>query len=1510
MLSGEGWRLQGESLDKPIPARVPGTVLGSFVAAGLMPDPHFGDNVLRIPDSLFCSDFLYSLYFRSRIEAPRQFLHFEGVNWKAEIRLNDIGLGRIEGAFRSQDFDVTGILKNGANTLEVKIIHNDNYGDHAARTEYSTGPNGGILGADNPTMHATIGWDWIPKLPGRNMGIYDDVWIYGTGNVTLEDPFVRTLLPLPDTTRAFIFAEVGVSNRSSGPVKGVLKGSYGPVVFSREVSLEAGEARTESFDSLLFENPSLWWPNGYGEQNLYDVNFCFESPEGVVSDSRSFRSGVRQMEYAFEPRRPVDGEILPGGYSELVGDQKLMMYVNGRRFVGFGGNWGYPELMLGYGPREYDIAVGYHADMHFTMIRDWVGMTSHRAFYDACDRHGIMIWQDFWLANPWDGPDPENEEMFCETATRYVRRVRNHPSIAIYVGRNEGYPPEGIEKHLEATVAVEHPGILYHSNSAADGVNGGGPYCLRPYSDYFHLFGHDVMHSERGMPSVMNYENLVRTFGEDHVEPYNSIGHPNFMYAMHDYTLGVKAGSAQSADSFNKVMEEAFGVPEDARRFAEYAQWLNYEGYRAMFEGRSEYRQGLLLWMSHPCWPSMVWQTYDWYFEPLASYFGCKKACEPLHILYNRWRGDVQVVNYHAGLQEGLTASAEVLDMYGKCVHRQDRGVSIREDETINCFPVVVPEEAGDVYYLSLNLHDLKGRLLSRNFYVLGSQENNLQAIKDLPQASLDAAYVEVSPGRYEVRISNTGSSPALMLRLKLADADGKQVLPVFYSDNYIHLMPGEERLLEVSVRPGELRGSPAFCLSAYNLPEIKAQKASALYSFRDRSLSAEERAADLLSRLTLDEKAALSRFDSPAVSRLGVKSYNWWNEALHGVARNGSATVFPMPVGMAASFDTGLVEKVFTAVSDEARIKHKIAADAGKEDIYNGLTFWTPNINIFRDPRWGRGMETYGEDPCLTGRMGSAVVRGLQGPSDSPVQKLHACAKHFAVHSGTEANRHRFNVEISERDLRETYLPAFKDLVHAGVKEVMTAYNRFRGIPCSASSYLVDTILRKEWGYDGLVVSDCWAISDFYEPGRHGYSDGPASAAAAAAHIGLNLECGSSYRALAEAVRSGKLEESVLDANVLPLLVARFRLGEMDGESPWDVLDPALVEGPEHRALSLKMAEESLVLLQNKGGLLPIKKGTRVALVGPNADDAHMQWGNYNPVPKETVTLLEAMRAEYPGLVYERGCNLTEELCDTGALLSRLDETDVVVFAGGISPRLEGEQMNVDVPGFAEGDRTDIELPAVQRKLLAALHDAGKKVVLVNFSGGAMGLVPETASCDAILQAWYPGQEGGTAVVNILSGRVSPSGKLPVTFYRSVSDLPDPEDYNMEGHTYRYFRGDALYPFGFGLGYASFSYGKPAVRGNKLSVSIANNGSVDAEEVVQLYVTRPDDTAGPVRTLRDWKRVCIPAGKSVNVSFDLGGDTFVWWSEEAGDMVPLRGDYLLGVGSSSSDLQTLAYTF
>ena len=681
---------------------------------------------------------------------------------------------------------------------------------------------------------------------------------------------------------------------------------------------------------------------------------------------------------------------------------------------------------------------------------------------------------------------------------------------------------------------------------------------------------------------------------------------------------------------------------------------------------------------------------------------------------------------------------------------------------------------------------------------------------------------------------------------------------------------------------------------------------------------SPEKQAQLLISQLTLEQKAALMRYASEPVEELGIPTYNWWNEALHGVARNGKATTFPQPIGMAASFDEPLVEEVFTAVSDEARVKHRQALAEGASGQYQGITFWTPNINIFRDPRWGRGMETYGEDPYLTGQLGMAVVRGLQGPSDAPVLKAHACAKHYAVHSGPEWNRHSYDAQVSDRDLRETYLPAFKDLVtKAGVQEVMAAYNRFRGEPCAASRFLIDTVLRGEWGYKGLVTSDCWAIHDFYAPGCHGYSKDVVEAVAAAVRAGTDLNCGDSYPAIPEAVRQGLLDEADVDRCLTRLLAARIHLGELDrNNEPWDGLSDDIVEGVEHRALARKMTEESIVLLQNRGFVLPLPADAKIALIGPNADDRKMLWGNYNPIPELTVTLADALRERVPNLVTLRGCDLVSKeplsAKEVAAILKQLEGIETVIFAGGISPQLEGEDMRVDLPGFRGGDRTDIQLPAVQRQLLKCLYDVGKDVILVNFSGSAMGLEPETETCAAILQAWYPGQEGGTALAEILFGDVNPSGKLPVTFYKGIDQLPDFEDYAMKGRTYRYFAGEPLFPFGYGLTYSSVEYGEARAKKGSLEIPVINTGDRDVVEVVQLYTRRIGDAEGPLKSLRSFRRVSVPAGETVIVSLPLTEEVFLSWSEQAGDMVPVKGDWELLYGGNSSDaaLQNLVYTY
>lgn len=823
---------------------------------------------------------------------------------------------------------------------------------------------------------------------------------------------------------------------------------------------------------------------------------------------------------------------------------------------------------------------------------------------------------------------------------------------------------------------------------------------------------------------------------------------------------------------------------------------------------------------------------------------------------------------------------------------------------------------------------------------------------------------------------------------------------------------------------------------------------------YQDTSLTAEQRAEDLLPRLTLEEKVALMQNASPAIPRLGIKEYDWWNEALHGVGRAGLATVFPQSIGMGASFNDSLLYEVFNAVSDEARVKSRIFSENGVLKRYQGLTFWTPNVNIFRDPRWGRGQETYGEDPYLTGQLGMAVVRGLQGPENGKYDKLHACAKHFAVHSGPEWNRHSFDAEnIAPRDLWETYLPAFKDLVQkADVKEVMCAYNRFEGEPCCGSNRLLMQILRDEWGYKGIVVSDCGAISDFYRPGTHGTHPDKEHASAGAVLSGTDLECGGEYGSLVDAVKAGLIDEKQIDVSLKRLLTARFELGEMDEQPAWAEIPASTLNSKEHQDLALRMARESLVLLQNKNDILPLNTDLKVAVMGPNANDSVMQWGNYNGIPGHTVTLLEAVRSKLPEgqVMYEPGCDRTSRealqslfsecsingkpgfsaeywnnrICEgevvatdqistpfhfttTGATtfapgveitnfsaryesvfrpsqsgdvafrfqldgevtlmvdgeqvaqkvyvknptnlytlqakagkeyhieilfkqrneratldfdlgkqveinlnlaVEKVKDADVVLFAGGISPSLEGEEMPVEVPGFKGGDRTDIELPAVQRDLLKALKKAGKKVVFINYSGSAIGLVPESNTCEAILQAWYPGQAGGTAIVDVLFGDYNPAGRLPVTFYKDAGQLPDFEDYSMKGRTYRYMQQQPLFPFGHGLSYTTFTYGEANLSKNTigdggtvtLTIPVSNAGQRDGDEVVQVYLRCMADKEGPHYTLRAFKRVHIPAGETKQVTIPLTCESFEWFDTATNTVHPLKGTYELLYGGSS----------
>lgn len=744
-------------------------------------------------------------------------------------------------------------------------------------------------------------------------------------------------------------------------------------------------------------------------------------------------------------------------------------------------------------------------------------------------------------------------------------------------------------------------------------------------------------------------------------------------------------------------------------------------------------------------------------------------------------------------------------------------------------------------------------------------------------------------------------------------------------------------------------------------------------YPFQNPKLSADKRADDLISRLTLDEKVSLMMHQSPAIERLGVPGFQWWNEALHGVGRNGKATVFPITMAMASSFDDALLQEVYTAVSDEARAKNQMAKESGRVRQYQDLSFWTPNINIFRDPRWGRGQETYGEDPFLTSRMGVAVVRGLQGPDDSPYRKTLACAKHFAVHSGPEWNRHSFNVtDVPLRDLWETYLPAFKALVQeANVEEVMCAYQRIDGEPCCGNNRYLKQILRNDLGFKGLVTSDCWAISDFWKKGYHEVVETKGEASGMAVRAGTDLECGSDFNSLPEAVEKGLVTEKEINESLKRLIIARIKLGDFDDDSlvPWTKIPKSVVCSEEHRALSRKMAQESIVLLQNKGGILPLRKNAgKIVVMGPNANDSTMLLGNYNGFPMYAVTILEGIQEKAYNVKYVEGCRYVDapanqssqrrqrdnvnlqanpfgnmgmgdgaqvpdsirqrfanrmrrdsvntlanpEARTTNArevaqsnvsdedIVKQAMDAEVVIFVGGISPRLEGEEMRVNFDGFRGGDRTSIELPEAQRRLLKALHEKGKKVVFVNCSGSAMALAPETEYCDAIIQAWYGGEEGGTALAQVLFGEVNPSGKLPVTFYRNTDQLPDYEDYLMKNRTYRYMQDRPLFPFGYGLSYSDFQISGAKYSKDKITLSVTNKGKMDGDEVVQVYLRRVGDNEGPSKTLRAFKRVSVKAGKTVSVTIPFPRERFEWWDPYNNTMRVYTGQFELMVGNSS----------
>jgi beta-glucosidase len=686
-------------------------------------------------------------------------------------------------------------------------------------------------------------------------------------------------------------------------------------------------------------------------------------------------------------------------------------------------------------------------------------------------------------------------------------------------------------------------------------------------------------------------------------------------------------------------------------------------------------------------------------------------------------------------------------------------------------------------------------------------------------------------------------------------------------------------------------------------------------FPFQDPDHPLEQRLDDLIGRLTLEEKAGMMVNNSPAIERLGIPEYNWWNECLHGVGRAGKATVFPQAIGMAATFDDELIHRLATAISDEARAKHHAAVRKGNRGQYAGLTFWTPNINIFRDPRWGRGQETYGEDPYLTSRMGTAFVRGLQG-DHSRYLKASACAKHYVVHSGPEESRHRFNALPDEIDFRETYLPAFKALVDAGVESVMCAYNRLYDEPCCGSKYLLNEVLKEEWGFQGHIVTDCGALDDIWL--RHKVVDEKVEAAAMAANAGVNLNCGSLYQYLPEAVEKGMVAETTLDANLKALLRTRFKLGLFDPEDqvPWSDLSPDIVNNQQHRKLAYETASKSIVLLKNNGALpLDLDAVKSILVAGPTAADMSALMANYNGFSGHMVTLLEGINNAVDAgttVDYSQGFLFNNDSLFHG--FWRAGMADVVVACIGLNNLLEGEQGDA-MFNLHGGDRQRIELPSNQVTYVREIRKRypDKKIVVVVTGGSAVAIPEIHELADAVLFAWYPGEQGGNAVADILFGQVNPSGKLPVTFYQSTEDLPAFEDYSMQGRTYRFFTGKPLYPFGYGLGYSTFEYRDPSLSKTRFSTTenihlelkLINAGQRDGEEVMQIYIREKlTEKDSPQKSLVDFKRVFLRGGATKTVKFQIPVRRLARWDTENKAYRTVPGKYLIQVGASSEDIR------
>lgn len=815
-LSGGNWKLQRESLVKNngenislsgyddnnwIVATVPGTVLMSYYNVGAIPDPNYADNQFKISDSFFYSDFWYRNEFNipETYKGKKVYLNFDGINWKAEVFFNGNKIGNIEGAFMRGQFDITDKIVYGkVNALAVRIIKNETPGYATTQTKETPGANGGETGADNPTFQASVGWDWIPTIRGRNIGIWNDVFLSSSNDITISDPFVSYDLPLPDTSEAAINVELSLTNWSNYKVSGNIIGEIGPVSIKYPVQLEANSTKIVKLDTsvipdLIIKNPKLWWPNGYGVPYLYDIKIKFKTADNVISDIKTFKSGVRELTY--------------------IKDQDILkIYINGRRFVSKGGNWGFSESNLRYRAREYDIAVRYHRDMNFNIIRNWVGQIGDKELYESCDKYGIMVWQDFWLAHPLDGPMPNDNELFLLNANDLIRKIRNHPSIALYCGRNEDVPPVVLDTALENLVEKTHKGIHYISSSTGDGVSGGGPWYLLSQERYFKEQARTKLNSELGMPNIVNYESLKQMMPDTALWPQGD------MWGIHDFSLN----GGQRGNIFNNKMLEAFGTINNGEEWVKLAQFINYNGYRAMFEAQSKNRMGLLIWMSHSAWPSLVWQTYDYYFDPTAAYFGCKKACEPIHILWNAYTDSIEVMNTSYTSGKDLTAILEVINLNGENLYIKEFDFSSSEDSRVVLAKHPYPDGLSDVYFLRLKIIK-DNEVIDENLYWRALKDNDFSKIREVNKVDVNiSTKKKLNNGIWSLSavLNNNSNSPALMARVMVVgDKTRKRILPVIYSDNYVTIMPGEEVEIKMELKQEDTRGEkPIVILDGINI--------------------------------------------------------------------------------------------------------------------------------------------------------------------------------------------------------------------------------------------------------------------------------------------------------------------------------------------------------------------------------------------------------------------------------------------------------------------------------------------------------------------------------------------------------------------------------------------------------------------------------------------------------------------------------------------------------------------